>query len=203
MCLSRWLTETGLDLAALTDAVVDSFLAARRAAGYTAYLTPKALIPLLGYLRGMGVAPDAVPAAPPSGVEELLGRFRRYLLVERGVRDKVASCYVASVRPFVEQVGADRLGLRKLSAGEVSAFLVAESRRLTPKTTQRTATALRSLLRLWYLEGVISSPLAQAVPKVANRCPALPRALPPVQVTALLTSCDLATSAGLRDRAMR
>jgi hypothetical protein len=151
VCLSRWLTETGLDLAVVTDAVVDSFLAARRAAGYTAYLTSKALIPLLGYLCGMGVAPDAVPVARPSGVEELLGRFGCYLLVERGVRDKVASCSVASVCLFVEQVGADRLGLRKLSAGEVSVFLVVESRRLTPKTTQRTATALRSLLRWWYL----------------------------------------------------
>jgi integrase/recombinase XerD len=92
--------------------------------------------------------------------------------------------------------------LRRLSAGEVSAFLVGESRRLTPKSTQRTATALRSLLRLWYLEGVISSPLAEAVPKIANRRPGLPRALPPVQVAALLASCDLGTSAGLRDRAM-
>jgi integrase/recombinase XerD len=202
VCLSRWLSEAGLDLVALTDAAVDSFLAVRRAAGYTAYLTPKALRPLLGYLRGVGVVPDAMPAAPPSGVEELLDRFRRYLLVERGVQDKVASCYVDSVRSFVERVGADRLGLRQLSAGEVSGFLVAESRRLTPKTTQRTATALRSLLRWWYLEGVICLSLAQAVPKIANRRPGLPRALPPVQVTALLASCDLATPAGLRDLAM-
>ena len=202
VCLSRWLAAAGLDLAALTDAVVDSFLAARRAAGYTAFLTPKALRPLLGYLRGLGVVPDAAPAAPPDGAEELLGRFRRYLLVERGVQDKVAGGYVASVRPFVARVGADRLVLGQLSAGEVSGFLVAESRRLTPKTTQRTATALRSLLRLWYLEGVTSSPLAEAVPKIANRRPGLPKALPPVQVAALLASCDLATSAGLRDLAM-
>jgi integrase/recombinase XerD len=200
--LSCWLADEGLDLAALTDAAVDSFLAARRAAGYTAFLTPKALRPLLGYMRGLGVVPDATPAARPSGVEELLDGLRRYLLVERGVQDKVAGGYVASVRPFVERVGADRLVLRRLSAGEVSAFLVGESRRLTPKSTQRTATALRSLLRLWYLEGVISSPLAEAVPKIANRRPGLPRALPPVQVAALLASCDLGTSAGLRDRAM-
>src|SRR2546421_2060437 len=65
MCLSRWLTGAGLDLAVLTDAAVDSFLAARRSAGYTAFLTPKALRPLLGYLRGLGVAPDAAPAATP------------------------------------------------------------------------------------------------------------------------------------------
>jgi integrase/recombinase XerD len=103
--LSCWLADEGLDLAALTDAAVDSFLAARRAAGYTAFLTPKALRPLLGYMRGLGVVPDATPAARPSGVEELLDGLRRYLLVERGVQDKVAGGYVASVRPFVERVG--------------------------------------------------------------------------------------------------
>ena len=32
--LSRWPSEAGLDLVALTAAAVDSFLAARRAAGY-------------------------------------------------------------------------------------------------------------------------------------------------------------------------
>jgi integrase/recombinase XerD len=54
--LSRWLTGAGLDTVALSTATVDAFMAARRAAGYTAYLTPKALAPLLGYLRGLGVA---------------------------------------------------------------------------------------------------------------------------------------------------
>ena len=110
--------------------------------------------------------------------------------------------HVDSVRAFVEQVGADLPVLKRLDAGAVSAFLVAESRRLRPKTTQRTATALRSLLRWVYLDAVIASQLADAVPKVANRQPAIPRALPPVQVDALSTSCDTATTAGLRDLAM-
>ena len=44
--LSRWLVEAGLDAEALTIAAVDSLLAARRAAGDTAYLTPKALVPV-------------------------------------------------------------------------------------------------------------------------------------------------------------
>jgi len=200
--LSRWLAEAGLDAAALTTAVADSFLAARRAAGYTAFLTPKALMPLLSYLRGLGVIPDATAPGPLGGVEQLLERFRRYLLVERGVTAAVACGYLDSVRAFVGRVGVDLAALKRLDAGAVSAFLVAESRRLTPKTTQRTATALRSLLRLWFLDGTVSSPLADAVPKIANRQPSLPRALPPVQVDALLSSCDTATTAGLRDLAM-
>ena len=55
-----------------------------------------------------------------------------------------------------------------MTAGGVTSFLVAESRRLAPKTVQRLATALRSLLRFWHLDGVVSVSLVEAVPKVAN-----------------------------------
>src|ERR1019366_8215328 len=93
-------------------------------------------------------------------------------------------------------------GLRDLGAGDFTAFLTAESRRLAPKTVQRLATALRSLLRFWHLQGLISGPLDQAVPQIANRRPGLPRPLEPGQVQALLASCDQETAAGRRDLAM-
>jgi hypothetical protein len=85
----------------------------------------------------------------------------------------------------------------------VTAFLAAESRRLAPRRFSGwLATALRSLLRFWHVEGLISEPLDRAVPKVANRRPALPRGLEPAQVRALLASCDRRTAAGNRDLAM-
>ena len=99
--LSRWLAAAGLGTMALTAPVAEEYLAARRAAGYTAYLTPKALAPLLGYLRELGVAPEAEIAVPATQAEALLERYRRYLLAERGLREKVARGYVDSVRPFV------------------------------------------------------------------------------------------------------
>ncbi len=55
--VSRWLASDGLGPDALTGEVVERFLAAHRAAGYTSYLTAKALAPLLGYLRELGVVP--------------------------------------------------------------------------------------------------------------------------------------------------
>lgn len=87
--LSRWLDGEGLDVAALCGATVDAFLAARRAAGYTGFLTPKALRPLLGHLQRIGVAPlPVVSAATPA--EELLGRYRSYLTGERGLGAETA-----------------------------------------------------------------------------------------------------------------
>src|SRR5215470_17017215 len=201
--LSRWLAAAGLGTMALTAPVAEEYLAARRAAGYTAYLTPKALAPLLGYLRELGVAAQAEIAAPATQADALLERYRRYLLAERGLREKVVRGYVDSVRPFVaSHAAAGGADLRCLAAGDVTAFLTGESRRLAPKTAQRLATALRSLLRFWHVEGLISGPLDQAVPKVANRRPGLPRPLEPAQVRALLASCDLGTAGGRRDLAM-
>lgn len=196
--LSRWLAAAGLGTMALTAPVAEEYLAARRAAGYTAYLAP-----LLGYLRELGVAPAAEIAVPTTQAEALLERYRRYLLTERGLREKVVRGYVDSVRPFVAgHAAAGGADLGWLTAGDVTAFLTGESRRLAPKTAQRLATALRSLLRFWHVEGLISGPLDRAVPKVANRRPGLPRPLEPTQVRALLASCDLGTAAGRRDLAM-
>ena len=201
--LSRWLEAAGLGTAELTGPTVEAYLAARRASGYTAYLTPKALAPLLSYLRALGVAPDAELAAPRDRAEELLERYRCYLLGERGLQVKVARGYLDMVRPFVARCATGgNADPGRLTAGDVTAFLTAESGRLAPKTAQRLATALRSLLRFWHVEGLISGPLDRAVPKVANRRPGLPRGLEPVQVQALLASCDRQAAAGRRDLAM-
>lgn len=201
--LSRWLAQGGLGAAALAGPVTDRYLAARRAAGYSAYLTPRALGPLLGYLRRLGVAPEPVRPGPATAAEVLLEEYRAWLLGERGVTPAVARGYVDLVRPFTERhAAAGGAGLRALTAGDVTAFLTARSRRLAPKTAQRLATALRSLLRFWHLQGLIGGPLDRAVPKVASRRPALPRPLEPGQVQAMLDSCDRAAAAGRRDLAM-
>ena len=58
--VSRWLQADGLDASGLTTDAVERFMAARRAAGYTNYVTDRAMAPLLGYLRVLGQAHDAV-----------------------------------------------------------------------------------------------------------------------------------------------
>jgi hypothetical protein len=123
--LSRWLAAEGLDTSGLTPEVADRFLAARRAAGYVLYLSPKALVPLLTYLRSSGVIPPAPAAAPASPVEALLDRYRRYLVTERGLTPATARGYADSVRPFLagrEKAGV--LDLAGLTAAEVTMFVV-------------------------------------------------------------------------------
>jgi integrase/recombinase XerD len=199
---SRWLDGEGLDVGDVGEAAVEAFLLVRRAAGYRAHLKLASLVPLLTYLRELGViSPAEAPSRTP--VEQELERFRGYLLVERGLTPAAAHDYVGLVRPFVaDRVDAAGVDPQRVTAADVSSFLVAATSRLGAKTVQRSASALRSLLRFWHLEGLLKTSLVEAVPKVAHRAPQLPRGLEPDQVTAMLASCDTDRVDGLRDFAM-
>jgi len=203
--LSRWLACEGLDAGALTPETAERFLAARRAAGYRLYRSPKALAPLLGFLRRTGVAPEAPPPVPPGLVDGLLGCYRHYLVTERGLSPETAADYAAKVRPFLsarlEEAGAG--GLAGVTAAGVTAFIVETCPQMRKGTAKLTVTALRSLLGWLHLAGETPAPLAWAVPAVASwRLAALPAPLEPGQVGAMLGGCDTGTAAGLRDLAM-
>jgi integrase/recombinase XerD len=98
--LSRWMDAGHLEAAALTPQLTGVFLAARRAEGYVLWLSPKALVPLLGYLRRLGVVPVPAPA-PVTPAEALLERYRRYLVTERGLTATTARGYADMARPFL------------------------------------------------------------------------------------------------------
>ena len=97
--LDRWMQAEGVGLDGLNGSVIERYLAQRRAAGYVEYRSMKALRPLLTYLAPLGVLP--IPQeVPPDPVDELLGRYRAWLLVERGVTSGTARGYVDCVRPI-------------------------------------------------------------------------------------------------------
>lgn len=203
--LSRWLDGEAIDAEALSLEVVDRFLAARRAAGYKHYLSRKALAPLLEYLRGLGVVAGAAGGSAPDEVDALLGRYRGYLVEERGLTPDAIRGYVQKVRPFVEaRVGVEgRLDLAGLTPADVLGFVLAESQRGSRGTAKLVVTGLRSLLRFLLIEGMIDQPLAQVVPSVAGwRLAGLPRGLEREQVQLLLASCDRRTVVGRRDLAI-
>lgn len=202
--LSRWLAARDLDAVALSSAaVVDEFFAARRTAGYTNYRTAKALQPLLGFLRTLGVIGPAV-VTERTPVEALLERYRGYLIGERGLTCATARGYMDAVRSFVASRDIDgKLRLGQLTGGEVTAFVLAVCPDQTPGSAKMTVTALRSLLRFLHVDGVLASSLVAAVPSVASwRLAGLPKGLEPDEVGRLLLSCDRRTGTGRRDFAI-
>jgi integrase/recombinase XerD len=204
--VSRWLGTEGKRAAELNAVTVEAFVVSRRAAGYSNHLTRDALLPLLGYLRGLGVLAEEEVVAPVGLVEVALERYRRYLLVERGLSVITSRVYVDAVRPFLAgRVSPDtqRLELRDLRAADVTTFVVGRCPAQSRGAAKQTTTALRSLLVYLHVSGETKRPLAGAVPSVAGwRLAGLPKGLEPDQVQALLASCDRDTATGRRDFAI-
>src|SRR5437016_2809785 len=81
--LSRWLMAQGLVPSELTQARLVEFLAARREAGYTCWLSERGLRPLVDYLVSVGAMPAPERPAKESPVERLLDAYGRHLFSER------------------------------------------------------------------------------------------------------------------------
>jgi len=202
--LSRWLAAAGLGLDDLTSPVCDAFLSARRADGYTLWLSRKALYPLLGYLREVGAAPPE-PTVALSPTEAMLVRFGAYLASERGLARSTVNEYVYMVRPFLRTRADDRgaLKLENLAAADVTAFVVTNAPGRSIGSAKLMVTALRSLLDFLHIQGLLANSFALVVPTVAgSRLAGLPKGLAASQVQQLLTSCDRRTSIGRRDFAV-
>lgn len=165
--LDRWLTAQRLDVGDLNAAVVDRYLAERRAAGYVNYRSGKAMRPLLTYLDKFGVLPREEVRLGP--VPALLERYRSYLISERGLTSGTARCYLDAIRPFVtSRLRGEELDLAGLTAADVTAFVVAACPGRPQGTAKLIVTTLRSLLTFLHIAGVVAEPLAGAVPSVAG-----------------------------------
>jgi hypothetical protein len=93
-----------MDADALTADVVDEFIEARRAAGYAWQPTRVGLAPLVGYLRELAVVVE--PPLPPvilTAVEDLLVRYRRYRVSERGLVEGTIAHYDGVARLFLSE----------------------------------------------------------------------------------------------------
>jgi integrase/recombinase XerD len=202
--LSRWLEAEGVDAAGLTELEVDRFIAARRARVERLFRSRQALEPLIGYLRELGAVPARAEIGPLTPVQALVERYRRYLLVERAVTVGTARVYVTAIRPFLERFdGADGVELDRVTAAQVSAFVLAEASRRQGTSIRSVATALRSLLVFLHVEGMVARSLTGAVPGVgAWRSAGLPRPLEHGELGLLMESCDRRTTIGRRDVAI-
>jgi len=201
--LSRWLCSNGLGAADLVMPVLNEFLASRRSQGYVLWLSPKALAPLLGYLRGIGLTVvEPKPAA--NATQALLARYREYLLGARGLTASSARGYVDMVRAFVaSRLVDDGLDWANLRPTDVTGFVLCASRDRAIGSAKLLTTALRSLLGYVHVEGLLPAPLRDIVPAVAGwRLAGLPQSLEPRQVRRLLAACDRRTGVGRRDFAM-
>ena len=202
--VSRWLDREGLSVEELTPERFVEFAQARRAAGYRSWISPMSMRAPLGYLRELGIVPAAVLSMPAGPVEEVLEGYRRWLLDERGAKERTFVRFEPDARLFLSgRLAADRLDLERLMAADVSAFLARECPRRSVAGARYLVTVLRSLLRYLHVAGLISAPLVWAVPGIADlRDRSLPRGLEPATLAKLLAGCDRRRTVGRRDYAI-
>lgn len=199
--LSRFVQLRGLAASELSAEVVEEFFEDLHANHGSSWPTSKAFAWLVEYLRDAGVAPPPRPSLPQSWEENLIDRYRRYLLDERGLVRKTVIARERTVLLFLAAHSGREL--QDLDAGDVSRFVTRQCRRLSTRSAERLVNGLRSFLRFALVEGLITAPLASAVPSVARWSGAgLPRGLAHVEVAALLASCDRRRVTGRRDYAI-
>jgi site-specific recombinase XerD len=203
--LSGWLEDRGLGTQQLTAARVEGYLVFRRACGHVHRHSPRALAPLLAYLRGLGVAPPATPPPALTADDRLLAEFEEHLLRDRGLAVRTVEGYRRVARLFLASrcsPADDALGLGRLTAADVSAFMLEQSACRAMGSLGNVITGLRALLRFLYVRRYTPLPLAAAVPAVAARRTEASRTLSAGELTRLLARCDRRTAIGRRDHAI-
>jgi integrase/recombinase XerD len=195
--LSRWMSAERVEPGGLGDVELARFLAVRRAAGYTCWLSLRGLQPLLRVLRAEGVIACAVVAVP-SLVDVLVADFAEFLTVERGLAVSTVAGRVLVVRRFLDRVGVDGL-----AAGDVVAYVATLSQVGAVGTVKLHLSGVRSLLRFLHVSGRVACDLSPAVLAAAGwRDSGLPKGLTDSEVVRLVEVCGPGRGVRRRDRAL-
>jgi site-specific recombinase XerD len=200
-----WLSAEGLEAAQFDEVRASAFLTARRETGQRRVGGPRAMVPLLTYLREAGVVPAAKPFLAPLG--ELLGQYRMWMFQERGLAALTVLRYENTARRFLQEQAVDDEGSFEpaaLTGADINAFLLRECGRVSAGSAKGRVAELRSVLRFLYLQGITPLRLGTAVPPVGGwRFAALPPpAMTAADVQRLLDSVDRDSTLGLRDFAI-
>src|SRR5258708_23501906 len=129
------------------------------------------MLRLLGCVPALTLVRAGTPgAATPAAA--VLEDYRGYLARERGLAARTITGYLAVARLFLARwERPDCLDLQRLTAGQVTAFVLDECGRRNVGSANVLVTALRSPLRFLSLERHTSQPLASAGPAVSGPAP--------------------------------
>jgi site-specific recombinase XerD len=202
--LSCWLGRHNLTVNDLCRQHLQAYLQYRRR-----HLRPhpsesSALERLFHLLREKGVAEEPTFSAPDDPLQRVEEDFGRYLLQERGLALATVVYYRSFTRQFLsDRFGTHRLRFTRLSAADITNFVLRHARDFSPGRAKLMVTALRSFLQYLWQRGEIASDLAACVPSVSRwSFSTLPKSLTPDEVQQVLDHNDRQTATGRRDYAI-
>jgi site-specific recombinase XerD len=198
---SRWLQAQQLDLNQVDEVAVERFLQRDPNRAHGGEAAP--LRRFLAMLREIGLT-AAKPPEPRNEQQRFIDEYRRYLLRERGLAETSLLNYASFAEQFLsDRFGQSEMDLPLLTATDVTEFLRARARQLSPGRAKLLVTALRSFLRYLRHQGEISVNLAECVPPVAAwSLSTVPKFLPAGTVQRILDHCARDTRDGKRNYAV-
>lgn len=192
-----WLRRHGHVVADVDEVLAARFLKRVRCSDAWRKTLRQGVGHVLAHLRAEGV----IAAAPPPPPEpEVVTAFREWMRDHRGVRASTFDGYAPIALELLEAVRGD---VESLTARRIRAFVVERAGRHGHKRASSVVTATRVFVRYLVASGRCDATLIAAVPAVATwKETDVPRHLAPSDVERVIASCDVATPAGLRDRAV-
>jgi site-specific recombinase XerD len=142
----------------------------------------------------------AEPVSSPAPGASRIAAFQDWLRVRRAVSDVTIQSHTFKLRALLAVFGSDPA---TCDAAAIRRTIIAIAETSSRFHTRNLVVTLRHYLRFLAERGECPAHLAAAIPVLSARgTDTLPRHLEPDRVEALIAACDLATSAGKRDRAV-
>jgi site-specific recombinase XerD len=150
----------------------------------------------LQFLRDRGL----VPMGNVAEEDPRLAAFRAWLVHRCGVTKQTVVRYLAEAARWLRLLGEDPSAYDTVTIRNI---VLEQPASRSLKSVRQTATVLRAHLRFLAASGACRPELMHAVPYAPRRRDAaLPRFISPATVERIVTSCHVATPAGVRDRAI-
>lgn len=151
------------------------------------------------FLGDQGVTP-IVCLDPPRTSDSNLGDFRRWLAQYRGVTESTIHTYCQLIAPILKKLGDDPI---QYTATRVRDVLLDHFRSRSVPHARNVVRALRIYLRFLATREECDPCLVAAVPTPkSHRLLKPPRYIPMEDIERLVSSCDVGTAAGIRDKAI-
>jgi len=201
--MGRWLHREGLEVADLSEDRLKAFLVDQRRAGRRRLAGARGWLPLLTFLREVGVALEEQVTETP--LDDLLGRYSHWMDHERGLSASTMLRYENTARRFlsVQAMSDGQFAPQRLTGADLNAFLLGECGRVSSGSAKGRVAELRSLMRFLHLSGVTSMKLGAAVPPVGGwRLASLPPMMAASDVQLLLDRCPHDSAVEVRDYAI-
>ncbi len=199
---SRWLARKGIVAEDINDDIVNRYMRFRARHRHPFLSDRPALNRLLAVLREIEViAPKRT--ASPTPHERIVEDFRRHLAQCGGYGRRTIITHLPTLRRFLAECRPDGASFQKLTAADITGFIVRHASKQSTRSTQRECWTLRTFLRYLRYKDLIDADLTDAVPSIRSwRFSSVPQYLSPAQVKKVLCAVDRTTALGRRDYAV-